>query len=132
MKRHTFWFAAIVIASAMIGFDLAPRAQERTNTDYVMPLGYCQLTASGTAALISTCSGGIPARTVWAIVVVETANIRWRDDGTAPTASVGMPLGPTAAAAALTYSGTMSAFEIIAVSGSPVVNISFYSGAPRS
>jgi hypothetical protein len=105
-------------------------AQEpTTTTDHIIPLGYCQLTATGTAALISTCSGGIPARTVWAVLCVETANIRWRDDGTVPTAAVGMPV---AAGQCVNYSGTMSVFAIIAVSGSPVVDISFYSGAPRT
>lgn len=104
-------------------------AQERSSTDHINPLGYCQLTATGTAALISTCSGGVPARTVWAVLCVETANIRWRDDGTNPTASVGMP---ATAGQCIYYSGTMSAFAIISQSGSPVVNISFYSGAPRT
>jgi len=104
-------------------------AQERAQTDYVRPLGYCQLTASGTAALISTCSGGIPNLTIWAVICIEIANIRWRDDGTSPTATVGMPL---ISGTCLDYSGTMGAFSVIAQSGSPVIDISFYSGAPRS
>lgn len=104
-------------------------AQERAATGFITPLGYCQLTASGSAALISTCSGGIPARTAWAVLCIETANIRWRDDGTAPTASVGMPVN---AGACIYYSGTMATFQIISQSGSPIVNISFYSGAPRT
>jgi hypothetical protein len=128
MKRHTFWFAAIVILLAMIGFNLAPRAQERTNTDYIMPLGYCQLSVT-TVVGISTCSGGIPARTVWAVLCAETANIRWRDDGTNATTSVGMPLN---AGSCMYYSGTMSALTVVAVSGSPVLDICFYSGAPRT
>lgn len=122
MKRF-----ALAVALALC---LAPAsAQIRTSTDFIIPLGYCQLTATGAAAQISTCSGGIPVRTVWAVMCVETANIRWRDDGTAPTATVGMPLN---AGACFYYSGTMAAFQIIAQSGSPVVNISFYSGAPKT
>lgn len=107
-------------------------AQEQVSTDFVRPLGYCQLTATGSAAQLSTCSGGIPTRSVWAVICVETANIRWRDDGVAPTASVGMPLGPTAPAACLDYSGTFNTFQFIAQSGSPVLNVSFYNQAPRS
>lgn len=104
-------------------------AQEQVNTDFVKPLGYCQLTATGSAAQMSTCSGGIPARSIWAVICVETANIRWRDDGTNPTTTVGMPI---TAGNCLDYSGTFNTFAFIAVSGSPVLNISFYNQAPRS
>lgn len=107
-------------------------AQEQVNTDFVKPLGYCQLTATGTAAQLSTCSGGIPTRSVWAVICVETANIRWRDDGVAPTASVGMLLGATGPAACMDYSGTFNTFQFISTTGSPVLNVSFYNQAPRS
>lgn len=117
------------IAALLIAAALPTSAQERSNTDFVAPLGYCQLTVTGTAALISTCSGGIPARTVWATMCLETAAIRWRDDGTAPTASVGMPL---LAGACLNYSGTMATMSVIAQTGTNgMLNISFYTGAPR-
>lgn len=116
------------ILAALLLMSAPVMAQERTSTDYIIPLGYCQLSVS-TVVGISTCSGGIPARTVWAVLCVETANIRWRDDGTNATTTVGMPL---IAGSCMYYSGTMSAFTVVAVSGSPVLNISFYSGAPRT
>ena len=75
--------------------------------------------------MVSTCSGGIPARTVWAVICVETANIRYRDDATNPTASVGIPV---LAGQCMGYRSRFSALAIIAQSGSPVVNISFYDG----
>lgn len=125
----------LLLASALsLGLAAPVAAQERGATDYIMPLGYCQLTSVSSATLISTCSGGIPARTVWAVICVETAAIRWRDDGTSPTASVGMPLaaGSSTSNSCMYYSGTMSALSVIAQTGSPVVDISFYSGAPRT
>lgn len=117
----------LLLVAALLGS--APCvAQERTQTDFITPLGYCQFTA-GAAALVGTsCSGGIPARTAWAVICIETANIRWRDDGSAPTTTVGMPVS---AGGCLYYSGTFATFQTVAQSGSPVVNISFYSGAPR-
>jgi hypothetical protein len=111
-----------------LAFCLPAHAQERTSTGFINPLGYCQLTSVSSSTLVSSCSGGIPARTAWAVLCVDTAAIRWRDDGTAPTASVGMPV---AAGQCFYYSGTFSTLRVIAQTGSPVVNISFYSGAPR-
>lgn len=84
------------------------------------PLGYSQIAATGAAATLGT----IPAGANMAVISVETAAIRWRDDGTPPTASIGMPIA--AAAAPLDYYGNLGAFEIIAQTGSPVVNVNFY------
>ena len=96
-----------------------------TGNTYINPLGYCQLTASSAAALVSTCTGGIPATSQWATICVETANIRWRDDGTAPTTSVGMPVS---SGQCFYYNSKFSALSVIAQSGSPVLDISFYDG----
>lgn len=104
-------------------------AQERTATGFIAPLGYCQLTSVASSTLVSSCSGGIPARTAWAIICIDTNAIRWRDDGVAPTAAVGMPI---TAGQCFYYSGTFATLRVIAQTGSPVVNISFYSGAPRT
>ena len=49
-------------------------------------LGYSQLTFATAGSLT------IPAGTMYAIVIAVTQAFRWRDDGTAPTATVGMPL----------------------------------------
>lgn len=124
MKKHLLAGFLLLLAGCPV---LAQGEQQ--STDFVKPLGYCQLTATGSAAQLSTCSGGIPVRSVWAVICVETANIRWRDDGVAPTASVGMPI---VAGNCLDYSGTFQTFQFIAVSGSPVLNVSFYNQAPRS
>jgi hypothetical protein len=57
-----------------------------------VPLGYQQISA---ATLASATNLTVPTGAVLAIIRCETANVRWRDDGTAPTASVGMPMTPT-------------------------------------
>lgn len=104
-------------------------AQVRNSSDFISPLGYCQLTSVASSTLVSSCSGGIPALSAWAVICVDTAAIRWRDDGVAPSTTVGMPI---AAGQCFNYSGTFATLRVIAQSGSPVVNISFYSGAPKT
>lgn len=121
MKKLLLLLSVLLLASPAV-------AQKRTASDFIQPLGYCQLTSVSSSTLVSSCSGGIPALTGWAVICVDTAAIRWRDDGTAPTASVGMPI---AAGQCFYYSGTFATLRVIAQTGSPVVNISFYSGAPR-
>ena len=122
-----------LVAAALI-LALGPAAAQnggngKPNSVYATPLGYCQFTAQSSAQLLSavtptsttTCTP--PARATWAQITVETAGVRWRDDGTAPTASIGMPI---AAGGVFTYNGNMGAIQFIAQSGSPVVDISFY------
>lgn len=85
---------------------------------YQKPLGYQQITSLGSAANLTP-----PVGATAALITVETAGVRWRDDGSAPTASVGMPL---TAGQSFTYYGNLSAIQFIAVSGSPTVNVSYY------
>jgi len=82
------------------------------------PLGYQQITLTGTAAGLT-----VPAGASIAYAIVEVATARWRDDGTAPTTSLGMliPIGGT-----VTFGGNLSAVKFIAVSGSPTLNVSYY------
>lgn len=91
----------------------------------IVPLGYCQIAAVTLAAStpLSSCSGGIPAGATMAVLQSETAPIRYRDDGTAPTSSSGMLL---VNGAGVFYPGTLSKLRFIAASGSPVLNVAFY------
>lgn len=83
-------------------------------------LGFQQLSSLSSAAKLT-----VPADANFALIRVETANVRWRDDGTAPTTTVGMPLNSTDTFM-LEYSGNLSAIQFIAVSGSPVVDVAYY------
>ena len=90
-----------------------------------IPLGFQQITSLGSAVglTLPVPPTGDPAATV-AVITVDAASVRWRDDGTAPTASVGMTIRDTDAP--FEYWGDLSAIELIAVSGSPIVNVSYY------
>lgn len=100
----------------------AAAADVRPNGPYA-PTGYCQLTLLGSAALLSTCSGGIPARSTIAEICVEAQGIRYRDDGTSPTASVGMPI---ASGVCFQYAGLLTALSIIQQTSGAILNVSFY------
>lgn len=51
------------------------------------PNGYQQITNLSSATALT-----IPAGSTYAVVCAETQGVRWRDDGVAPTATVGMPM----------------------------------------
>jgi hypothetical protein len=92
------------------------------------PLGNCRLASLAAATLISTCSGGIPAGALLAFIVADagTANLRYRDDGTSPTASIGIELS---SGGNFTYRGSLSALSFIQEGTTPAaaaLNIGFY------
>jgi len=86
-----------------------------------VPLGYQQISAS---TLASATKLTVPAGANLALIRTEAASVRWRDDGTPPTASVGMIITDTDPV--FEYSGDLSAIEFIALSGSPILNVSYY------
>lgn len=88
------------------------------------PLGCGQLATFSTATFLSAVSGGIPAGATMALLSVETNNVRYRDDGIAPTSSVGTPLA--AGLSAWPYSGSLSAIKFIPTTGSATVDVCFY------
>ena len=58
------------------------------------------------------------------IIVATGQNVRWRDDGTAPTATVGMLLKTTDAP--FYYDGDLSAIRFIESAASGVLNVCYY------
>jgi len=102
---------------ALILFCPIP-AKADTPAPQLKPNGYQQITSLSSASSLT-----VPTYSTAAIVCVETANVRWRDDGTAPTTTVGMPV---AAGQCFAYTGSLSAIQFIAQSGSPVVNVAYY------
>ena len=85
---------------------------------YVAPLGYQQITSLSASTALT-----VPSYASVAIITVEGAGIRYRDDGTAPTASVGVPI---AAGQSFTYMGPLSALKLIQQTSGAVVNVSYY------
>lgn len=89
-------------------------------------MGYQQL-----ATLSSAVGLTVPPRTPdganmkanFALIIAETQNVRWRDDGIDPTASVGMLL---VAGTPLQYDGDLSKIKFIETTASAKLNISYY------
>lgn len=116
--RRTLALAAALAALA------GPAAGQVTTPGLPMvPLGYCQLTSIDASTLISSCPGGIPAGTNYALLVAEAQAIRYRDDNVAPTATVGMPVP---VASTFLYAGTMSQLRVISQVAGAKLNILFY------
>lgn len=81
------------------------------------------------ATLASATSLTVPTGATIAQICVETAGVRYRDDGTAPTSSVGIPALPQSSSipACFPYSGPLGQIQFIAISGgSPTMDISYY------
>lgn len=84
----------------------------------LIPLGYQQLTSLSSAVGLT-----IPANTTVALIQAETQSIRWRDDGTDPTTTVGMVLS---AGESMFFTGSLAAFKAIEITASAKLNISYY------
>lgn len=115
--RRGLWLAFL-----LCWLSLPVQASE-VESGQLVPLGYCQLTSLSSAVLISTCTGGIPTGAQISVIVPETQAVRYRDDGTAPTATVGMPL---TASGSLTYQGDLTKVQLIEQTASAKANIAFY------
>ncbi len=88
----------------------------------VSPLGYQQLTSLATAAALTVPAGASTAEIE--CDSVSAVGVRFRDDGTAPTATVGMELLP---GASFFYTGDLTKLQFIQVSASAKLNVSYYS-----
>mgnify|MGYP000016362215 CR=1 len=82
-------------------------------------LGYQQITSLAAATALT-----VPAGTGFAIITAGSQAVRWRDDGTDPTATVGYPL---AAGSELQYSASsLSRLKFIEQTASATLDISYY------
>ena len=97
-----------------------------TINGYRRVLGYQQISsatlAAATKLTLPTAVPGGPA----AYGVIQnngTSGVRWRDDGTAPTAAVGMLLP---AGSELDYSGDLALIQFIEVAAGAVLDVNFY------
>jgi hypothetical protein len=90
--------------------------------------GRDRLTSLGYAtAPVGVAAGGlpsIPARAQKAYITIEANPVRWRDDGTPPTAAEGHPI---AAGGVLEYEGTLTSLRLIRSGGADAdLNVSYY------
>jgi hypothetical protein len=88
------------------------------------PLGYSQIADLSTAKGLGAGSlGAIPAGSAYAVVVAEAQDVRWRDDATDPTGTVGMLLTK---GTPFTYDGPLSKIKFIQTAATAKLNIAFY------
>lgn len=86
------------------------------------PVGYEQITVSTVAVALAS----VPPKATNALIVVSTNGVRFRDDGTNPTAAIGVPI---AAGQSLQYDGDPSALKFIrSGAADAVVDVSYYEG----
>jgi hypothetical protein len=76
-----------------------------------------------TSSGASLTSGGIPQSATQVMIEAEAQIVRYRDDGAAPTAAVGMPI---AVAQTVVYTGTLSKLRFIQATGGAIINLLFY------
>ena len=81
-------------------------------------LGHQQITSLSASTALT-----VPTGATMALIIAETQAVRWRDDGTAPTASVGMPL---ATGVSLSYDGDLKAIRFIEQTASAKLNVAYY------
>ena len=81
-------------------------------------LGYQQITSLSSSTALT-----VPDGATLALIVPEAQTVRWRDDGAAPTASVGMPV---AALSSMSYDGDLKKIRFIAATSGAILNVSYY------
>lgn len=96
------------------------------------PLGYCQITSltSAVALVSASCSSGsVPTGATIAQICVEAQAVRYRDDGTAPTTTIGMLVTPQSSTIPNCYPYAITPFsaaQFIAVTTGAIIDVSFY------
>ena len=88
-------------------------------------LGYQQITpdtATGLTVPVLAPDGSQQEAT-FVVINPEIQNVRWRDDGTNPTASVGMPIF---VGTSFFYDGDLNKIKFINVVAGGKVNVSYY------
>lgn len=89
-------------------------------------IGYVQMTSVDTAAGLTyptNVQTAGPHQPNFVKIVCEAQAIRYRDDGVAPTATVGMPL---AVGTELRYDGDLRKIQVISQVAGAIVNLLFY------
>ena len=78
---------------------------------------------SGAAVSLTPPAGG---KATIAQICVETATVRYRDDGVAPTSSTGMPVAGGTTPSCFQYAGPLSQIQFIAVSATATIDVLYY------
>lgn len=90
-------------------------------------LGYAQYTSLGSAISLSSAPAigvALPAGATQALISVETAGVRYREGGVAPSSSVGMPMFP--GGSPLLCQSDLTQIQFIQIAAGAVLNVSYY------
>ena len=117
-----FRVAAVTGAGAVSRLDL-DRAGSYTSKPGTTGLATTGGSGSGLTVDLTWLDNVAPAEARYATIQAETQNVRYRDDGTAPTASVGTILVTNSI---LTYAGPLSVVQFIEVAATAKLNVSVY------
>lgn len=82
------------------------------------PLGYQQIVGAVASTTLT-----VPTGSIYALICIENQDVRYRDDGVAPTAAIGMPIRTNQC---LGYSGSLSAFRVIETTPTSTIDVSYY------
>jgi hypothetical protein len=88
------------------------------------PRGYQQITSIASATALIVPNTNPPCQ--YAVIQCQGSSsvARWRDDGTDPTATVGMQLS---AGQEMDYAGDLTTIKFIDGTGTSIINVSYYS-----
>lgn len=90
------------------------------------PCGYQRIATVSSAVGLTLPTALIPGANqapTRCLIVPEAQAVRWRDDGTDPTATIGQPL---AAGAELRYDGNLKAIKFFEQTAGAILNITYY------
>lgn len=87
-------------------------------------LGYQQIGTVTTATALTVPSNPLRGIPTFAIIQAEAQAVRWRDDGTDPTAAIGMVIP---AGGELRYDGDLKGIRFIESTVGAKLNVSYYS-----
>lgn len=84
-------------------------------------VGFTNGIVSGTTTFV------IPTDANMAVIAAQTTTLVWRDDGTAPTPTAGMPI--QVSTPPLEYSGNLKAIQFVSVAGTAALSAALYKTA---
>jgi hypothetical protein len=114
----------LTVIAAVLALNVAP-APAQSGLRQV-PLGFCPLSSMTGATSLTSCSGGIPANTTYAVICAYTQGVVWRDDGVAPTGTPGSGGQGLSAGACIPYNGTFTAIQFIQQASGALLGVTFY------
>ena len=97
------------------------------NKEITSCMGYQQIVGAVASTALTVPSRdpvtGLAGTPIQAVIICEGQGIRWRDDGVAPTAAVGMPI---AIGTVFVYDGDLTRLRIIQQAATATINVAYY------